>query len=150
MVGHGGSSASSYLADPTSPIPSHCASIVATSTLRVNGHLVLDISVTDMTECKDIPADKMDMFRYSEILLIYAYNAISPEDYCTLVTYSTYALNLIPLKSLFHLVKEKGICLECTYPCNCTCFSDFTSPGSDPLQLPTTAGEAKAGQYQFG
>ena len=34
MVGHGGSSAGSYLADPTSPIPSHCASIVATSTLR--------------------------------------------------------------------------------------------------------------------
>ena len=36
MVGHGGSSAGSYLADPTSPIPSHCASIVAISTLRVN------------------------------------------------------------------------------------------------------------------
>ena len=36
MVGHGGSSAGSYLADPTSPIPAHCASIVATSTLRVN------------------------------------------------------------------------------------------------------------------
>ena len=47
MLGHGGSSAGSYLADPTSPIPSHCAvnypvskcpsaSIVATSTLRVN------------------------------------------------------------------------------------------------------------------
>ena len=36
MVGHGGSSAGSYLADPTSPIPFHCASIVATSTLRVN------------------------------------------------------------------------------------------------------------------
>ena len=35
MVGHGGSSAGSYLADPTSPIPSHCESIVATSTLRV-------------------------------------------------------------------------------------------------------------------
>ena len=33
---HGGSSAGSYLADPTSPIPSHCALIVATSTLRVN------------------------------------------------------------------------------------------------------------------
>ena len=32
MVGHGGSSAGSYLADPTSPIPSHCASIC---TLRV-------------------------------------------------------------------------------------------------------------------
>ena len=37
MVGHGGSSAGSYLADPTSPIPSHCASIVATSTLRIKG-----------------------------------------------------------------------------------------------------------------
>ena len=36
MVGHGGSSAGSYLADPTSPFPSHCASIVVTSTLRVN------------------------------------------------------------------------------------------------------------------
>ena len=35
MVGHDGSSAGSYLADPTSPIPFHCASIVATSTLRV-------------------------------------------------------------------------------------------------------------------
>ena len=36
MVGHGGSSAGSYLADPTCPIPSHCASIVSTSTLRDN------------------------------------------------------------------------------------------------------------------
>ena len=36
MVGHGGSSAGSYLADPTSLTPSHCASIVTTSTLRVN------------------------------------------------------------------------------------------------------------------
>ena len=35
MVGHGGSSAGSYLTDPTSPIPSHCASIAVTSTLRV-------------------------------------------------------------------------------------------------------------------
>ena len=35
MVGHGESSAGSYLADPTSPIPSHCASIVLISTLRV-------------------------------------------------------------------------------------------------------------------
>ena len=36
MVGHGGSSAGLYLTDPTSPIPSHCASIVVTSTVRVN------------------------------------------------------------------------------------------------------------------
>ena len=34
MVRHGGSSAGSYLANPTSPIPSHCASIVMTGTLR--------------------------------------------------------------------------------------------------------------------
>ena len=36
MVGHGGSSAGSYLTDPTSPIPSHCASLVVASTVRVN------------------------------------------------------------------------------------------------------------------
>ena len=35
MVRHGGSSDGSYLADATFPIPSHCASIAATSTLRV-------------------------------------------------------------------------------------------------------------------
>ena len=43
MVGHGGSGAGSYLADPTSPIPSHCASIVVTSTLRVNGAVDVDV-----------------------------------------------------------------------------------------------------------
>ena len=36
MDGHGGCSADSSLSDSTSPIPSHCASIVATSILRVN------------------------------------------------------------------------------------------------------------------
>ena len=35
MVEHGESSAGSYLADPTSQIPYHCASIAVTSTLRV-------------------------------------------------------------------------------------------------------------------
>ena len=38
MVGHGGSSAGSYLADPISPISSHRTSIVVTSPLRVNNH----------------------------------------------------------------------------------------------------------------
>ena len=37
--GDRGSSAGSYLADPTSPIPSRCALIVVTSTLRVNGSI---------------------------------------------------------------------------------------------------------------
>ena len=52
MVGHGGSSAGSYLADPTSPTPSHCASIVTTSTLRVNfklggwvGHIKIQVGI---------------------------------------------------------------------------------------------------------
>ena len=36
MVGHGGSTVGSYLTDHTSPIASHCASIVMTTTLRVN------------------------------------------------------------------------------------------------------------------
>ena len=44
MVGHGGSSAGSYLADPTSPIPSHCASIVVTSTVRVSMHHFDDVA----------------------------------------------------------------------------------------------------------
>ena len=47
MVGHGGSSAGSYLANPTSTIPSHCvviilcpsASAVVASTLGVNNYL---------------------------------------------------------------------------------------------------------------
>ena len=43
MVGHGGSIAGSYLTDPTSPIPSHCASIVATSTLRVKKVLLCEM-----------------------------------------------------------------------------------------------------------
>ena len=46
MVGHVGSSAGLYLANPASPIPSHRASIVATSTLRVNPNMIMS-SCTD-------------------------------------------------------------------------------------------------------
>ena len=45
MVGHGGSSAGSYLADATSPIPSHCASIVVTSTLKPQAESLLSAAV---------------------------------------------------------------------------------------------------------
>ena len=45
MVGHGGSSAGSYLANPTFPIPSHCASIVVTSTLRVKTQCLLSVCI---------------------------------------------------------------------------------------------------------
>ena len=40
-----GSSAGLYLADPTSPIPSHCASIVATSTVRVKARSWISLDV---------------------------------------------------------------------------------------------------------
>ena len=53
MVGHGGSSAGSYLADPTSPIPSHCASIVVTSTLRVNKYTQLTLKALEGLENLD-------------------------------------------------------------------------------------------------
>ena len=46
MVGHGGSSAGSYLADPTSPIPSHYASIVVTSTVTVKSQREITLLIT--------------------------------------------------------------------------------------------------------
>ena len=49
MVWHGGSSAGSYLTDPTSPIPSHCASFVATSTVRVNTEQYKCMQMTSVT-----------------------------------------------------------------------------------------------------
>ena len=55
MVGHGGSSAGSYLADPTSPIPSHCASIVMTSTLRVMCSLQVCVLLTSPQLPKHMP-----------------------------------------------------------------------------------------------
>ena len=58
MVGHGRSSASSYLADPTSPIPSHCASIVVTSTLRVKPiglKILLSACISDLSLSLTVP-----------------------------------------------------------------------------------------------
>ena len=57
MVGYGGSSAGSYLADPTSPIPSHCAQIVATSTLRVK---VIQLHDQNLLAC-DVDPKSMDI-----------------------------------------------------------------------------------------
>ena len=57
MVGYGGSSAGSYLADPTSPIPSHCASIVATSTVRVKiSHQLSAVHLTPHTPTTASPS----------------------------------------------------------------------------------------------
>ena len=61
MVGHGGSSAGSYLADPTSPIPSHCASIVVASTLRVSFKqlCLLNTSLMRRFSCSLLKARKL-------------------------------------------------------------------------------------------
>ena len=82
MVGHGESSAGSYLADPTSPIPSHCASIVATSTLRVKFLLTPDMFTLD---CRVDPDSALhgDLASYKEkegkdhILLNFSYKVNS-------------------------------------------------------------------------
>ena len=71
MVGHGGSSAGSYLADPTSPIPSHCASIVATSTLRVK------LSVSILTHAQQ-PDNTSFLTNTSTSWIFYHYNAYFP------------------------------------------------------------------------
>ena len=64
MLGHGGSSAGSYIADPTSPIPSHCAchytvstccsaSIVVTSTVRVKYvYSITDFKLVVCWQCR--------------------------------------------------------------------------------------------------
>ena len=65
MVRYGRSSAGSYLADPTSPIPSHCASI-ATSTLIVKQALPLfQVAVTqhnDYEQSSSSPYNAIDPF----------------------------------------------------------------------------------------
>ena len=57
MVGHGGGSAGSYLTDPTSPIPSHCASIVVTSTLGVDNDFETD-AVCNINTCQTRDVEK--------------------------------------------------------------------------------------------
>ena len=74
MVGHGGSSAGSYLADPTSPIPSHCASIVVTSTLRVNTHPFSRVLTAPIILCvvqAQLQTDKQKIKIYSPNEYIY-------------------------------------------------------------------------------
>ena len=76
MVGHGGSSAASYLADPTSPIPSHCASIVMTSTLTVKISQ-LDLEVWCSETLPDAPSILGNLARIS-VELCYVSLELSP------------------------------------------------------------------------
>ena len=63
MLGHGGSCAGSYLADPTSPIPSHCAVIILfqSASIAVTGTVRVNISA----------------FVYTTVWQIYTYNQCS-------------------------------------------------------------------------
>ena len=87
MVGHGGSSAGSYLADPTSPIPSHCASIVVTSTLRVNsvylnsdwscGHLMSSLRLVSIMPKYTVVVDTKILFSEFEALHLQPSQSVS-------------------------------------------------------------------------
>ena len=68
MVGHGGSSAGSYLADPTSPIPSHYASIVVISTVRVKIITMVHCCASDVKV-----AEKDQVFQSIHSLLMVLY-----------------------------------------------------------------------------
>ena len=69
MVGHGGSSAGSYLADLTSLIPSLCASIVVTSTLRVNT-INITTRLHDQAELTFVPLNKPQFFASDVLPLV--------------------------------------------------------------------------------
>ena len=57
MVGHGGSSAGSHIADPTYPIPSHCAVIVLFKCFPVNLIVVTTSTVRINTDIYDLIQD---------------------------------------------------------------------------------------------
>ena len=77
MVGRGGSSAGSYLADPTSPIPSYCASIVLTSTVRVKtrltAHMLIYVPVYDLHNSCDT---KSYILNYVCFLTLWVFSAV--------------------------------------------------------------------------
>ena len=70
MVGHGGSSAGSYLADPTSPIPSHCASIVATTTVRVKYLALYEVAPYWCPDLIPYPLDFAPSYALSHVSLV--------------------------------------------------------------------------------
>ena len=70
MVEHGGSSADSYLADPTSPIPSHCASIVVTGTVNCL-----------QKSCKIYSLDKTEKYLWQNFIVGSNYNR-RPQSRC--------------------------------------------------------------------
>ena len=77
MVGHGGSSADSYLADPTSSIPSHCTPIVVTSTFNQLILSLLVFSLVDVTPKVDRQFVFWLLFHCSNRILICNMNSSS-------------------------------------------------------------------------
>ena len=94
MVGHGVSSAGSYLADPTSPIPYHCASIVVTSTLRVN-----DPKVNITMPVHQFPLTVNQYIHIADRLLspcqslVYSRPSLSLGAYCSALQFHQYNLS---------------------------------------------------------
>ena len=70
MLGHGGSSAGSYLADPTSPIPSHCAVII----------LIIPLVYTHTVTYKPMHYDSSNGYILLEDLLVTIINNLNHES----------------------------------------------------------------------
>ena len=68
MLGHGGSSAGSYLADPTSPIPSHCAVIILFQSVAV--HQLLWLALQELTVIMETETEAIPGIYTSCILII--------------------------------------------------------------------------------
>ena len=65
MLGHGGSSAGSYLVDPTSPIPSHCAVIILFQSVSVHQLSWLTLWELSILRTKIVPWTLLLRFTYA-------------------------------------------------------------------------------------
>ena len=154
MIGHGGSSAGSYLANPTSPIPSHCASIVMTSTLRVK------------SVCQDRKEIRAAKRSYSDIWTLYEIDKESDTLWlidlnCITFAADIYMCIITLIASMcvvglggFHtmLVSTSRTTLEqvrmCIYSVGNTCRLCFFTVAQITEELPWTIWMALAGQVR--
>ena len=97
MVGHEGSSAGSYLTDPTPPIPSHCASIVVTSTLRVN-------CVFPIFPTKVETRSTVRIRSYQRVEVVLSPSAYSSSPFCSSTYCSPIYCSPPLLQAIFHMI----------------------------------------------
>ena len=136
MVRHGGSSASSYLADPTSPIPSHCASIVVTSTVKVNDttlSLLLPCTyVTDNHSSVCLLTQSQTVKHDYIVINVCCFLEVANPFYLFTFSFITHSLTLplayllthTPAHSLTHSLTQ------CCFLIVLCCFPEATSPPS--------------------